>query len=365
MVALSAGETFMRRALELARRGKGRTAPNPAVGALIVKNGRIIAEGWHRQAGKPHAELEALRAARESVSGATMYVTLEPCNHMGRTGPCAQAIIAAGIREVAIGARDRSAKPGAKGAAALRRAGVIVRSGILRADCERMVEDFHKHSATGLPLVTLKAAVTLDGKIAARSWDSKWITSPASRAIVHRMRNESHAVMVGADTVMYDDPQLTVRVGPRRRDPLRVVVDGRLRIPLSAQVVKTARAVPTLIVTTRRAPARKIALLRAKGVEVETLGGRRVDLPRLMALLGQRGVMSLLVESGGALAAALLEQRLVDRAAFFIAPKIIGGARCAIPARGPHKMADAWRLEHVSFCPSNGDMIVEGKIAYR
>lgn len=355
----------MRRALELARRGKGRTAPNPAVGAVIVKNGRVISEGWHRGAGKPHAEIEALRAARVSVSGAAMYVTLEPCNHQGRTGPCAQAIIAAGIGAVVIGARDRSTKPGLKGAAALRRAGVTVRSGILRAECERMVEDFHKHAATGLPLVTLKAAVTLDGKIASRSWDSKWITTPASRALVHQMRNESGAVMVGADTVIYDDPRLTVRVGARRRNPLRVIVDGRLRIPMSANVVATARKTSTLIVTTRRAPARKIAQLHAKGVEVEILGGRRVDLLRLMAMLGQRGVTSLLVESGGALAAALLEQRLVDRAAFFIAPKIIGGARCAIPARGPQKMADAWRLEQVSFRPSNGDMIIEGTIEYR
>jgi len=355
---------WMARAIRLARKGKGRTAPNPAVGAVIVKGGKLVGEGWHRKAGAPHAEADALRSCAVSPRGATMHVTLEPCNHHGRTPPCAEAIVRAGIGRVVIGARDPSPKPGRRGAAMLRGAGVEVVTGVLKEECERLIEDFCTHAATGLPLVTLKAAVTLDGKIATRAWDSKWISSDISRRTVHRMRNEAGAVIVGSDTALADDPELTVRHGAARRNPLRVIVDGALRLPLKSKIAATAKDVPTLIATTGRAPVKKIRALERAGAEffVTPGRGRRVNLRALLEELGRRNVMSALVESGGALAGALLEAGLADRVVFFIAPKIAGGPRCAFPGGGVLKMADAWRLSGVTVEQSGPDVRIDGKI---
>lgn len=353
---------FMLRAVELARKGKGRTSPNPAVGAVIVKDGRIIGEGWHRKAGKPHAENEALRSCAESAAGAALYVTLEPCNHRGLTPPCTDAIIAAGITRVVIGARDTSPKEGERGAARLRKAGITVRTGVLKKDCGRLVEDFLKHSRTGLPFVTLKTAMTIDGKVAAASGDSKWISSEESRRLVHRLRDETGAVMVGVDTVIADNPELTCRHGRGGRNPLRVIVDSRLRTPAGAKVVKMARRIPTIIATTSAAPLKKVRELERAGVEVLVLPSRRgrVRLPCLMEELGRRGVMSLMLEGAGELAGAAVGAGIVDRVLFFIAPRIVGGGRCPITGFSAPKMSAALELSCVEVERIGPDVMIGG-----
>jgi len=356
---------IMARAIGLARRGKGRTSPNPAVGAVIVKGGKVIGEGWHKKAGAPHAEVAALQSCKTSPRGATLYVTLEPCNHMGRTPPCVPAIVKAGIKRVVIGAKDPSQKPGVKGAPALRRAGVAVEMSALTAECKRLVEDFAKHSATGLPFVTLKTAMTLDGKIATCASDSKWISSETSRRLVHTLRNEYDAVMVGSDTVILDDPSLTVRHGKSRRNPLRIIVDGTLRISMDSVIVTTASKIPTVIVTTSKAPTEKIDALTSAGVDVitATQRGSHIVLSWLLEELGRRGVMSVLLEGGGRLAAAMLEERLIDRVMFFIAPKIIGGSNCVLPSHGVARMADALPLADPVITRIGPDILVDGLLS--
>ncbi len=356
---------WMERAITLARRGKGRTAPNPAVGAVIVRKGKVIGEGWHKKAGADHAEIEALRSLTGYARGATLYVTLEPCNHHGKTPPCAEAIIKSGVARVIIGARDMSPKKGRRGSEALRRAGINVHTGVLGDQCNRIVDDFMKHSTTGEPLVTLKAAITIDGKISTRAGDSKWISCDTSRRMVHRMRNETDAVMVGADTVIYDDPLLTVRQGKSRRDPLRVVVDGLLRIPLRSKIISTSREIPTLVATTSVAPPGKIRSIEKAGAEVMVVPARRghVNLSKLITRLGERNVMSVMMESGGALGGAALKTGIVDRVMFFIAPKIVGGDQCSFNGAGVKKIADAWRLDGMTASSIGTDILVEGKIS--
>jgi len=355
---------WMERAITLARKGKGRTAPNPAVGAVVVRKGKIIGEGWHKKAGAAHAEIEALRSLTGDARGATLYVTLEPCNHHGETPPCSEAIIKSGVARVIIGARDISPKKGRRGVETLRRSGINVHTEVLEDKCARIVDDFIKHSTTGAPLVTLKAAITIDGKISTGDGDSKWISCDTSRKMVHRMRNESDAVMVGSDTVIYDDPLLTVRYGKPRRNPLRVVVDGLLRVPLGSKIISTSRQIPTLVATTSRAPARKIRSMEKAGAEVMIVPARRgrVNLSKLMTRLGERNVMSVMMESGGALGGAALKAGIVDRGMFFIAPKIVGGAQCSFNGAGVKKIANAWMLDGMTVSPIGADILVEGKI---
>jgi len=358
---------WMRRAIDLARKGKGRTSPNPAVGAVIVKNGRVIGEGWHKKAGGPHAEITALASCETSPKGAVIYVTLEPCNHTGKTGPCAPALIEAGLSEVVIGARDVSPKKGRRGIEALKRAGVKTRAGVLKSECDRLVEDFTKHSATGIPHITLKAAITLDGKIATRTGDSKWISSSASRSRVHRLRNEMDAVIVGSDTVIADDPQLTVRHGRPRLNPLRVIVDGELSISAKSKIITTARRIPTLVAVTKSASPKKIGAIRKAGAEVAIIKGasKKINLRALLKELGNRNIMSAMMESGGALAGAAIKAGLVDRVLFFIAPKIAGGDYYAINVDGVAKMSSAWELTEVEVARSGPDIMIEGRIMNR
>ncbi|MBI4667373.1 MAG: bifunctional diaminohydroxyphosphoribosylaminopyrimidine deaminase/5-amino-6-(5-phosphoribosylamino)uracil reductase RibD [Nitrospinae bacterium] len=357
-------EFWMGRALELAARGKGRTSPNPAVGAVIVKKGKIIGEGWHKKAGTAHAEVAAIESCKGSTKGSTLYVTLEPCNHHGKTPPCVDAILKAGISTVVIGAKDPSPKPGVKGTARLKKAGVEVRVGALEEDCQRMIEDFAKHSTTGLPFVTLKSAITLDGKIATKSGDSKWISCEKSRKLAHRMRNERDAVLVGAYTVIADDPQLTVRYGTPRRNPLRVVVDGSLRISPESFVVATAKKTPTLVAATMKAPSERVEAFTSSGVDVLTATerGGHVDLRWLMEELGRRNVMSVLLEGGGRLAGAAMELGLVDRVIFFVAMKIAGGDNCVVAGQGVNKMADAWHLKDVVINIVGDDLMVDALV---
>ncbi len=316
---------FMRMAVRLGRKGLGRTTPNPPVGAVVVTNGRVVGRGYHRRAGAPHGEVEALRAAGARSRGATLYVTLEPCNHHGRTPPCTDAIVAAGVRRVVFGVRDPNPRVRGGGATRLRRRGLTVEAGGEAAACAELIAGFATIGRLGRPLVALKLAATLDGRIATRTGASRWISGEPARRFVHRLRNEYDAVMVGAGTVIADDPELTCR---RRggRDPLRVIVDGRLRVPLTARVLTNAAAPGTLLATAMHT-GRKLAALRKRGVSVLALPGRggELSLRRVLARLAERGVSSVLIEGGAALAAAALRERVVDRLFLLVAPKLIGG----------------------------------------
>jgi diaminohydroxyphosphoribosylaminopyrimidine deaminase/5-amino-6-(5-phosphoribosylamino)uracil reductase len=352
----------MQRAVEEAKRG--RTSPNPRVGAAIVRDGKIICMGHHAQAGQPHAEVDAIRNAAGSVEGATLYVTLEPCNHQGRTGPCTDAILEAGIARVVIGCRDPA--PHVAGAIdRLKGAGVEVDVGLLEEECTALVADFTKHIRTGLPFVTLKAAVTLDGKIATRTGDSKWITGEEARTETHRMRDESDAILVGVGTVLADDPQLTVR-HIEGRDPIRVVLDASLRTPPTAAILDPGRtsSASTLIFHAPDADTSRHAGLTAPGVELIPVSRhpRGVDLHEVLQVLGDRDVVRLLVEGGSHVHGALLDLGLADRAAIFIAPRILGDAD-AIPfaaGSGVDSIERAWRLVRTQIRIFGSDWLVCG-----
>lgn len=325
---------FMQLALDEARRG--RTSPNPRVGAVIVQHGAAIARGYHAAAGQAHAEVAAIRNAERAVAGATLYVTLEPCNHHGRTGPCTEAIIDAGIARVVIGCRD-PASHGPGGTERLESAGIEVELGLLEEEATALVADFAKHVTTGLPFVTLKAAVTLDGKIASRSGESKWITGEAARAETHRMRDDADAILVGIGTVLADDPRLTVR-HVEGVDPIRVVLDADLRTPPDAAILDPKResTAPTWIFHAEDTDSsRKEALSRP---EVELIAvprdARGVDLGAVLKALGARDIVRLMVEGGAHVHGSFLDSGLADRAAIFIAPRIMGDAEAISFAAG-------------------------------
>jgi diaminohydroxyphosphoribosylaminopyrimidine deaminase/5-amino-6-(5-phosphoribosylamino)uracil reductase len=352
----------MRAALHLARRGVGRTAPNPPVGAVVVKEGVIIGRGYHHAAGLPHAEVEALTDAGNAASGADLYVTLEPCAHHGRTPPCTEAIIGAGIRRVVYAVADPDPKVAGRGDAQLREAGVAVERGLLAAQAEELYEAYVKHRLSGKPLGVLKLACTLDGKVATATGESRWVTGETARRHVHRLRNESDAVMVGVGTVLADDPQLTTRLRGGR-DALRVLVDSRGRTPPTAQAVAGKSRAGCLVATTDAAPPESLAALRAAGAEVAILPARegRVDLAALWELLGQRGLLSVLIEGGPELAAGALEVGVVDKLLLFVAPSIIGGneARPVFGGRSVERLADARRLDIRRVRRFGPDLLIE------
>ncbi len=355
-------ERWMREALRLARKGLGRTSPNPAVGAVVVRGGRVIGRGWHRRAGGPHAEIFALREAGARARGATLYVTLEPCAHHGRTGPCVEAVLAARCARVVVGAVDPNPRVRGRGLAKLRRAGVSVDTGVLGEEARRMNEDFEKLITTGEPFVVLKLAVTMDGRIATRTGDSRWVTSAASRRRVHELRNRLDAVIVGSGTVLADDPQLTCRIRGGR-NPLRVVLDGRLRAPISARVFDGAA--PTRLYT-RSPDAAKAKRLRARGTDVRRGGRDRPgSLRRVLRDLARDGVKSVLVEGGAGLAARALTDGVVDRLILFLAPKLVGGD--GVPAVGPlgvRRMNRAVPLEILLVEPLGPDLAIEMRPAF-
>jgi len=334
---------FMRLALSLARRGVGRTHPNPPVGAVVVRNGRVVGRGYHRCAGAAHGEAAALLDAGRAARGATLYVTLEPCAHHGRTPPCTDAVIAAGIRRVVIGSLDPNPKVPSGGRFKLQQAGIIVTTGVLQAPCDELVAAFCRHITSGLPWVTLKLASSLDGRIATVSGDSRWITGDDSRRYTHRLRNEHDAVLIGAETVLRDDPQLTCRVRGGRH-PWRVVIDGKLRIPPTARLVRDSKLAPTLVLTTRQASKDRVAALEAAGVEVVRCPSRdgHIRMLDVVAVLGQRGLLSVLVEGGASIASQFLREHLVDRLLVFLAPKLIGGdGRPLLDTLGVQRMSQA------------------------
>ena len=356
---------LMTRALRAAKSGD--PSPNPHVGAVVARGGKLISVGHHARCGGPHAEVVALRRAGKRARGATLYVTLEPCNHHGRTPPCTEAILAAGVARVVVGCADPAPHvPGAY--ARLRKQGVEVQHDVLEEQARRLIADFTKVRTRGLPWVTLKAAVTLDGRTAARSGESKWITGPASRKEAHRMRVQSDAVLVGVGTVLADDPELTVRA-VRGRNPLRVVLDSQLRTPLDAKLVTSAREVPTLVLHAPDASAERATALRAQGVvtaEVEKAqGGRGVDVEAALRELARRNVVRVLVEGGAQVHAALLAAGLVDAAAVFVAPRILGDMQ-AIPLVAsdvPRSLANAFVLAQPEVVRLGDDVLFRGDIS--
>ncbi len=356
---------FMARALALARRAAGRTSPNPLVGAVVVKDGRVVGEGYHQKAGTPHAEVHALAAAGTGARGATLYVTLEPCSHHGRTPPCTEAILAAGVRRVVAAVQDPNPRVAGRGFERLREAGVEVTAGVLEEEARRLNEAFFVYVTAGRPFVAMKTAMTLDGKIATACGESRWISGEASRALAHRLRSELDAVMVGIGTALADDPQLTARPpGTASRDPVRIVVDSALRLPPDARLLQLDSPAPTWVATTERAPAERRRALEAAGAEVLVLPERdgRVDLAALMAELGRREVTSVLLEGGATLNAAALAAGVVDKVLCFVAPKVVGGAAAPGPVGGPgvERLAGAWRVERLAAEAVGEDILLTG-----
>jgi len=320
---------YMQQALELARRGLGLVSPNPLVGCVLVKDGVVVGRGYHQRFGGPHAEVYALQEAGPQARGAVLYVNLEPCSHMGKTPPCADAVIQAGVSRVVVALRDPNPLVAGTGLARLVAAGIAVTVGVCKTAAHKLNEAFAKYITTGCPFVTLKSAITLDGKIATRTGASQWITGELARQEGHRLRHAADAILVGIGTVLQDDPQLTTRLPDQQgANPLRIIVDSTLRVPLQAQVTDVASDRRTLIVTTARAPVAHSEALRRRGVEVVCLPAyddERVDLEALFRYLGERGIASVLVEGGATLSATLLRRRLVDKVLLFVAPKVIGG----------------------------------------
>ncbi|HWB52303.1 MAG TPA: bifunctional diaminohydroxyphosphoribosylaminopyrimidine deaminase/5-amino-6-(5-phosphoribosylamino)uracil reductase RibD [Stellaceae bacterium] len=352
----------MRAALALARRGLGSTWPNPAVGCVIVNDGRVVGRGWTQPGGRPHAETEALARAGAAARGATAYVTLEPCSHHGRTPPCADALIAAGVARVVAALEDPDPRVSGSGLARLRAAGVAVDSGLCAAEAGEINAGFFTRVRQGRPLVTLKLATSLDGRIATSTGESRWITGPAARGRAHLLRASHDAVLVGTGTALADDPQLTCRLpGLEDRSPVRVVLDRRLRLPPALRLFAEAAQVPTWVAAPASADPARQAALCAGGVKIiaaepDEAGG--VDLPLLLRRLGDEGLTRLLVEGGGRLAAALLRQDLVDRLVWMRAPLVIGGDGLpAVAALGFDALAGAPRFTPVSRETAGGDVI--------
>jgi len=351
---------YLRMACRLARQAAGRTSPNPMVGAVLVRAGKVVGTGYHRVAGSDHAEIVALKQAGAKAKDATLYITLEPCSHYGRTPPCAAALIRAGIKEVVAGMSDPNPRVAGRGFKKLRAAGIIVRIGLLDAQCRTMLEAFAKFITRRMPFVTLKLAATLDGRIATASGDSRWISGAGSRLLVHRWRNEVDAVLVGAATVRADDPQLTCRIAGGR-NPYRVVLDSRLRIALTAQLFKQKDAAKTIIATTTGASAARVRAIEALGAQVWRLPAQnnQVAWRPLLKKLAAQGIVSVLIEGGAAVAASALKHRVVDKVQFFFAPKIIGGdGRVMIDGLAIGKMAHAVALKNTSVRRVGEDLLV-------
>lgn len=356
-------ERMMRRAIELAKNAAGRTSPNPLVGAVIVSHGRIVAEGWHRKAGTPHAEVHALNMAGELARGATMYVSLEPCAHYGRTGPCAEALVAAGVSRVVVAMMDPNPQVAGRGIAILRAAGIQVTVGVLEKEARVLNEVFLKWITTGIPFVALKTAMTLDGKIATAGGQSQWITSEESRYETHRLRDIYDGILVGINTVLADNPSLTTRLKEAEgRNPVRIVADSRARLPLDAKLAADGAA-HTIVAVTDKAPAERVAALKAAGVEIIVAGsGPHVDMRLLLQRLGSMGITSVLVEGGGTVNFAILQAGLADRVYAFIAPKLVGGRDALTPVEGDgfRELDDAVELEDIYLKRLGCDVLLTG-----
>ena len=356
----------MRQALELARKGEGRTAPNPPVGAVVVRNGKVVGEGFHSKAGEPHAEIFALQQAAERAHGADLYVTLEPCSHHGKTPPCVDAVIMAGVKRVFVGAVDPNPKVSGRGIERLRQSGIEVHVGLLESDCQRLIVAFTRLILTGRPLTIYKSAMTLDGNTATWSGDSRWISGEKSRLMVHRLRDRVEAVMIGSGTALRDDPLLNTRLPENNgRDPLRVVVDSQLRIAPDCRMLKQRSLAGTLIATAVQS-AETFKPLQDAGAEILVLPDERdgVDLPALWQELGKRNVQRLLLEGGARLATAALKADLIDQMMIFIAPKVLGGSGFSglFAGQGCAKMSDALNLTNIAYVQIDKDLLITGDV---
>lgn len=361
-------ERYMALALELAERGRATVAPNPMVGCVVVKDDEIVGEGWHERAGEPHAEVHALRDAGEAAKGATLYVTLEPCNHTGRTPPCVDALLEAGVRRVVIAALDPNPKA-AGGAKRLQEAGVEVVTGVLEDEANRQNEIFRTAQLKNRPFVLYKTAMTLDGKLATRTGQSRWITGERARELVHVWRSEMDAVVVGVNTVLLDDPLLTSRF-TASRTPVKVVFDSVARTPPTARLFETdAQGAPpnVIIYTTEKASELRVRILKDKGATVVTLPTRRerAEVGAALRDLKDRNVGSLLLEGGGTLAWAFFEAQAVDKVAWFIGPKLLGGGGSSpLGGLGVARMDEAITLFEMHTEKLNGDLLITGRVHY-
>jgi len=361
-------EKYMRIALELAKKGKGRTSPNPMVGAVIVKDSEIVGTGYHKKAGTPHAEIHAIKDAGDNAKNSTMYVNLEPCSHYGRTPPCTDAIIKAGISRVVIAMTDPNPKVNGKGKAILESQGIEVKTGILEQEAKKLNEVFIKYITTGMPFVTLKVAMSLDGKIATFCRRSKWISCEDSRLLVHQIRNEVDAIVIGIGTVLCDDPTLTTRLPDGNgRDAVRIVLDSRARIPLDSKILNLNSEARTIVAVTNLAEEEKIEQLK-KYADVLVISEKdgRVNLTELMKKLAEMEITNVLIEGGAEVNASALKERIVDRVMFFIAPKIIGGnsAPGPIGGDGVEDPSKAIKLTDISIMNSGSDILVIGTPYY-
>ena len=358
---------YMSLALDLARKAEGQTNPNPVVGAVIVKSGKVLAKGYHKKAGLPHAETIALNKAGSKARGADLYVNLEPCCHHGRTPPCTEAIVATGIKRVILGIRDPNRLVSGRGIRLLRKQGVEVIIGVLRRDCQKINESFIKYITTGRPWVILKSAVSLDGKIATRTGDSRWITGSKARAYVHRLRGRVDAILVGAETVRVDDPQLTVR--PKKkgmRNPVRIIVAGKRSISTSAKIFNNAHKERVIYVANASLPLIRKNKLQEIGVEVLLVKYKKgkVNLPLLMDTLGKMKITSIMIEGGSEISGNALQEKLIDKLIYFLAPKIIGGKNAPGPVggQGIARIRDFIEVKEMSIEKLGNDLVIEGNI---
>lgn len=360
-------KTFMKKALTLAVKGKGRTSPNPVVGAVIVKRGKIIASDYHRKAGTPHAEILALKNAGAKAKGAALYINLEPCCHTEKkTPPCTKSIIKSGIKKVVIAMLDPNPKVSGRGIKELKKAGIEVKVGVMEKAAKKLNEEFIKFIAKKEPFVTLKIAQSLDGKIATAKGESKWITSREARKYVHKLRNEVNALLVGIGTVKKDDPSLDCRI-KGGENPYRIIVDSSLRIPPNAKVLKYKDR-KTIIATTMQAKKEKIISLRKSGnkVLIIRIKAGKIDLKSLMKELGKLGITSVMIEGGSSISASALSSKIVDKVLFFTAPKIIGGVD-AIPSVGgesPLLLKNAFQIKNLQVKKIGKDILLEGYLNY-
>jgi diaminohydroxyphosphoribosylaminopyrimidine deaminase / 5-amino-6-(5-phosphoribosylamino)uracil reductase len=357
-------EEWMRRVVGLAEKGRGKTSPNPMVGALIVKRGKIVGEGYHAKAGGPHGEIVALRQAEAKARGATLYINLEPCTHYGKTPPCAPQVIEAGVKRVVIGMEDPNPRVKGRGIESLKQAGIQVRVGVLKKECQRINEAFCKYIVEKKPFVIMKAASSLDGKIATRTGASKWITGEISRRFVHRLRNEVDAVLVGIGTVLKDDPMLTTRI-KGGRDPHRILLDSRLRVSERARIFDGSPS-RVIVATTHKGSKEKMERLRKRGIQVFAFGSKRgrVDLKDCLKKLAELGIMTLLVEGGSQVNGSFFEEGAVDKFYFFFAPRWIGDAKAPgiFGGRGIEDLKEAVRLEEVRLKRMGEDFLLEGYV---
>lgn len=362
---MSKHEYYMGRAIELAKKGWGRTNPNPLVGAVIVKDDKVIAEGFHEAIGCAHAEVSAFKNAVEDVAGSTLYVNLEPCSHYGRTPPCAKAIIEKKIKKVVIAMIDPNPKVSGRGVQMLKDAGIEVEVGILEEEARKLNEIFVNYVTKNKPFVILKTAMTLDGKIASSNGDSKWVTSQEARTHVHILRDRVAAIMVGINTVIKDNPMLTTRLEQKDgNDPIRVIVDSKGIIPMDSKVLSKGSKAGVILATTSQIQEDKEKQLIDSGIRVIKTEGKdgRVDLQKLMQELYKLEIDSVLLEGGGTLNAAALESGIVDKVMFFIAPKILGGKDAITPVEGKgiQSMSEALKVKNVSFSKFGEDILLEG-----